>query len=80
MVPVEALVKVSGEITSTLDLDRVLKAVVNEPATVIPYEKAAIALEQRSAQLFSSARPSTIRTSSKLMGATKYSSTVASMA
>ena len=43
----EALVKVSGEITSTLDLDRVLKAVVNEPATVIPYEKAAIALEQR---------------------------------
>jgi len=43
----EALVKVSGEITSTLDLDRVLQAVVNEPATVIPYERAAIALEQR---------------------------------
>jgi len=43
----EALVRVSGEITSTLDLDRVLKAVVNEPATVIPYERAAIALEQR---------------------------------
>ncbi len=43
----EALVKVSGEITSTLDLDRVLKAVVNEPATVIPYERAAIALEER---------------------------------
>jgi RND family efflux transporter MFP subunit len=43
----EALVKVSGEITSTLDLDRVLKAVVNEPAVVIPYQRAAIALEQR---------------------------------
>jgi RND family efflux transporter MFP subunit len=43
----EALVKVSGEITSTLDLNRVLNAVVNEPAMVIPYERAAIALEQR---------------------------------
>jgi RND family efflux transporter MFP subunit len=43
----EALVKISGEITSTLDLDRVLSAVVNGPATVIPYERAAIALDQR---------------------------------
>lgn len=43
----EALVKVSGEITSTLDLDRVLEAVVNGPSSVIPYERAAIALEQR---------------------------------
>jgi RND family efflux transporter MFP subunit len=43
----EALVKVSGEITSTLDLDRVLQAIVNEPATVVPYERAAIALDQR---------------------------------
>lgn len=43
----EALVKTSGEITSTLDLDRVLQAVVNGPAAVIPYERAAIALEQR---------------------------------
>jgi RND family efflux transporter MFP subunit len=43
----EALVKVSSEITSTLDLDRVLDAVVNGPSTVIPYERAAIALEQR---------------------------------
>jgi GAF domain-containing protein len=43
----EALVKVSGEITSTLDLDRVLQAVVNEPGTVIHYERAAIALENR---------------------------------
>jgi RND family efflux transporter MFP subunit len=43
----EALVHVSHEITSTLDLDRVLRAVVDGPATVIPYERAAIALEQR---------------------------------
>ena len=43
----EALVKVSGEITSTLDLDRVLAAIVNGPASVIPYERAAIALEER---------------------------------
>ena len=43
----EALVRVSQEITSTLDLERVLQAVVNNPATVIPYERAAVALEQR---------------------------------
>jgi len=43
----EGLVKTSGEITSTLDLDRVLQAVVNGPAAVIPYERAAIAMEQR---------------------------------
>jgi len=43
----EALVKTSGEITSTLDLDRVLQAVVNGPAAVIPYERAAIALDDR---------------------------------
>jgi len=43
----EALVKVSGEITSTLDLDRVLDAIVNGPSSVIPYERAAIVLEQR---------------------------------
>jgi RND family efflux transporter MFP subunit len=43
----EALVRTSGEITSTLDLDRVLQAVVNGPASVIPYERSAIALEQR---------------------------------
>lgn len=43
----EALVKTSGEITSTLDLDRVLQAVVNGASAVIPYEKAAIALDQR---------------------------------
>ena len=43
----EALVKVSNEITSTLDLDRVLHAIVTEPGTVIHYERAAIALEDR---------------------------------
>lgn len=43
----EALVRVSGEITSTLDIDRVMQAVVNEPGSVIQYERAVIALEQR---------------------------------
>ena len=43
----ETLVKVSAEITSTLDLDRVLDAVVTGPGAVIPYERAAIALEDR---------------------------------
>ena len=43
----ETLVRVSHEITSTLDLDRVLQAVVNGPASVIPYERAAIGLEER---------------------------------
>ncbi|HYX68658.1 MAG TPA: efflux RND transporter periplasmic adaptor subunit, partial [Terriglobales bacterium] len=43
----EALVKVSQEITSTLDLERVLDSIVNGPSAVIPYERAAIALEQR---------------------------------
>jgi len=43
----EALVKVSGEITSTLDIDHVLDAIVNGPSTVIPYERATIALDQR---------------------------------
>jgi RND family efflux transporter MFP subunit len=43
----EALVKTSGEITSTLDIDRVLQAIVNGPATVIPYERAGIALDER---------------------------------
>ena len=43
----ETLVKVSQEITSTLNLDRVLQTIVNAPQAVIPYERAAIALEQR---------------------------------
>ena len=45
----EALVKTSGEITSTLDLDRVLQAIVNGPASVVSYERACIALDQRGA-------------------------------
>ncbi len=43
----ETLVKVSAEITSTLDLDRVLDAIVTGPGAVIPYERATIALEDR---------------------------------
>lgn len=42
----ETLVKVSREITSTLNLERVLQAVVNGPGEVIPYERASIALER----------------------------------
>lgn len=42
----QTLVQVSAEITSTLNLERVLRAVVNGPGAVIPYERAAIALEQ----------------------------------
>ena len=43
----QTLVQVSGEITSTLNLDRVLQAVVNTPSAVIPYERASIALDER---------------------------------
>jgi RND family efflux transporter MFP subunit len=43
----ETLVHVSGEITSTLNLDRVLQAVVNTPSAVIPYERASVALDER---------------------------------
>ena len=43
----QTLVSVSQEITSTLNLQRVLQAIVNQPQLVIPYERAAIALEQR---------------------------------
>jgi RND family efflux transporter MFP subunit len=43
----ETLVSVSHEITSTLNLDRVLQTLVNAPQAVIPYERAAIAVEQR---------------------------------
>jgi RND family efflux transporter MFP subunit len=42
----ETLVRVSQEITSTLNLDRVLQTIVNAPQAVIPYERAAIGLEQ----------------------------------
>ena len=47
----ETLVKVSAEITSTLNLERVLQAVVNQTQAIIPFERAAIALEQRGALL-----------------------------
>ncbi len=43
----QTLVQVSGEITSTLNLDRVLQAVVNTPSAVIPYERASVALNER---------------------------------
>jgi RND family efflux transporter MFP subunit len=42
----ETLVTVSHEITSTLNLERVLQTIVNAPQAVIPYERAGIALEQ----------------------------------
>jgi GAF domain-containing protein len=42
----ETLVKVSHEITSTLNLERVLQTIVNAPQAVIPYERGAIALDQ----------------------------------
>ena len=42
----ETLVAISNEITSTLNLDRVLQTVVNGPQAVIPYERSAIALEE----------------------------------
>jgi multidrug efflux pump subunit AcrA (membrane-fusion protein) len=40
----DALLRVSREITSTLDLDAVLRAVVNTVAAVLPNDRAAIAL------------------------------------
>jgi RND family efflux transporter MFP subunit len=43
----ETLVTVSHEITSTLNLDRMLQTIVNAPQAVIPYERAAISLEER---------------------------------
>lgn len=41
------LVSVSQEIASTLNLERVLEAIVNQPQRVIPYDRGAIALEER---------------------------------
>jgi RND family efflux transporter MFP subunit len=43
----ETLNTVSHEITSTLSLDRMLQTIVNAPQAVIPYERAAIALDRR---------------------------------
>ena len=42
----ETLVSVSHEITSTLNLDRVLQVVVNGPQKIMTYDRAAVALEQ----------------------------------
>jgi RND family efflux transporter MFP subunit len=43
----ETLITVSHEITSTLNLEHMLQTIVNAPQAVIPYERAAIVLEQR---------------------------------
>ncbi len=43
----ETLNNVSHEITSTLNLERMLQTIVNAPQAVIPYERAAIALDHR---------------------------------
>jgi len=45
----EALVHVSSEITSTLRLDRLLQIIVNSPQSVLPFERCAIALDNRGA-------------------------------
>ena len=42
----ETLNTVSHEITSTLNLERMLQTIVNAPQAIIPYERAAIVLEQ----------------------------------
>lgn len=42
----EMLVTVSREITSTLNLERVLQSIVNAPQALIPYERAAIGLQR----------------------------------
>jgi RND family efflux transporter MFP subunit len=42
----ETLNTVSREITSTLNLERMLQTIVNAPQAVIPYERAALVLEQ----------------------------------
>jgi multidrug resistance efflux pump/transcriptional regulator with GAF, ATPase, and Fis domain len=43
----EALVRVSSEITSTLRLDRLLQIIVNSPSNVLPFERCSIALDSR---------------------------------
>jgi RND family efflux transporter MFP subunit len=43
----DALLNISREITSTLNLDKVLLTIVNQSATLIPYERAAIALQDK---------------------------------
>ena len=41
------LVSVSQEMASTLNQERVLEAIVNQPQRVIPYDRGAVALEER---------------------------------
>jgi GAF domain-containing protein len=43
----ETLNAVSHEITSTLNLERMLQTIVNAPQAVIPYDRAVLALEQK---------------------------------
>jgi RND family efflux transporter MFP subunit len=43
----ETLNAVSHEITSTLNFERMLQTIVNAPQAVIPYDRAALALEQK---------------------------------
>ncbi len=43
----QTLVKVSTELASTLNLDRLLQALMHLPGAVLPYDRASIALEQR---------------------------------
>jgi len=43
----DALLKVSHEITSTLDLNRVLLTIVNQSAQLVPYDRASITLLDR---------------------------------
>ena len=43
----DTLLSISHAITSTLNLDKVLKTIVNQSATLIPYDRAAIGLIER---------------------------------
>ncbi len=43
----DALLSISHEITSTLNLDRVLLTIVNQAASLLPYDRAAIALMEK---------------------------------
>ena len=43
----DALLAVSREITATLDLDKVMTAIVNGAAALIPYDRCAIAIQDR---------------------------------
>lgn len=43
----QALIRTSREITSSLDLDRMLAIVVNQAATIIPFDRCAVALQNK---------------------------------